>query len=179
MSSPQKTKTKTKTKNKEKSSSFITNLKEIKTNPGYYSVNNLHSLNSAASDNNLSALPIISQLLGQDKYFVPSYLSFYGKHNEDEDTTTDEEDTTTDEEDTTDDEEDKKEKKENIIITITPIEKCSNKVVDTDVFNRLVDSAEGHPLHFTPLVSKKNIKTKTKITKRQKVAKKRKTKKRM
>jgi hypothetical protein len=147
--------------------------------PGYYSVNTLHKKNSSnkeilEDDDNELLKPIISQLLTSGDYHVPSYLTLANER--------DDEDTTTDEDSTTDEEEEDEEKlmpiqKENIIITITPVEKCKNdnKVIEEDLYNALVDSAEGltpkkidikSPHTPPPPYPKRITKRKKKITKK-------------
>jgi hypothetical protein len=100
---------------------FITTLQELEANPGYYSASNLHDMNREAE------APLISELLKSGKYYVPSYLTLYGQNNEDEDTTTDEEED--------------EEEKENIIITIMPLGNCSEKIIDTTIFDTMLDAA--------------------------------------
>jgi hypothetical protein len=166
------TKTKTKTKNFIKkgrggSGEFINIFEEY---PGYYSVNILHKKNSSnkeiLEEENELLKPIISQLLTSGDYHVPSYLTSLTNERDEEDTTTDEDE----------DEDDDEEKlmpiqKENIIITITPVEKYNdnNKVIEEELYNALVDSAEG-------LEMKKLTKAITphpkKMTRRKKVVKK-------
>lgn len=166
--------TKTKTKNFIKKGrggggEFINIVEEY---PGYYSVNTLHKKNSSnkeiLEEENELLKPIISQLLTSGDYHVPSYLTSLANERDDEDTTTDEDDEGDDDED--------EEKlipiqKENIIITITPVEKYNdnNKVIEEELYNALVDSAEG-------LEMKKLTKPITphpkKMTRRKKVVKK-------
>lgn len=138
--------------------------------PGYYSVNTLHKKNSSnleeEKEEDELLKPIISQLLTSGDYHVPSYLTLHP---------TDEDDSTTDE-----DEEDEEKKpiiqKENIIITITPVEKCNNKVIEEELYNALVDSAEGlepKKIMKSPTPYPKRItKRKKKVTTKKKGAKK-------
>ena len=111
---------------------FITSLQALEANPGYYSASNLHDMNREAE---AAEAPLISELLKSGKYYVPSYLTLYGQNNKDEDTTDDEEDTTTDEEDTTTDEDEEK-----IIITIMPLGNCSDKIIDTTIFDEMLNA---------------------------------------
>ena len=145
--------------------------------PGYYSVNTLHKKNSSnkeiLEEENELLKPIISQLLTSGDYHVPSYLTSLANERDDEDTTTDEDE----------DEEDEKImpiQKENIIITITPVEKCNdnNKVIEEELYNALVDSAEGlemKKLTKSPTPQPKKMTRRKKIVK--KVGKNKKTKK--
>ena len=149
--------------------------------PGYYSVNTLHKKNSSnkeiLEEENELLKPIISQLLTSGDYHVPSYLTSLANERDDEDTTTDEDSTTEDEEE---DEKIMPIQKENIIITITPVEKCKNdnKVIEEELYNALVDSAEGlemKKLTKSPTPQPKKMTRRKKIVK--KVGKNKKTKK--
>jgi len=163
--------TKTKTKNfiKKRGSGrgggeFINIVEEY---PGYYSVNTLHKKNSSnkeileeEEEENELLKPIISQLLMSGDYHVPSYLTLHNRDKYKEDDTTDEEE-----------EELSLPQKENIIITITPVEKCNDKVIEEELYNALVDSAEGLTpkkidikIHHTP--HKRITKRKKKIVKK-------------
>jgi len=140
--------------------------------PGYYSVNKLHKKNRVSSAETMLEedellKPIISQLLTSGDYHVPSYLTLHNrdKYEYEEDDTTDEE------------EERVPIQKENIIITITPVEKCNDRVIEEELYNALVESAEGlepkkivkhHPTppHPKKRITKRNKKKGGKKTKK-------------
>ena len=173
------TKNKTKTKNFIKKGrgggggEFINIVEEY---PGYYSVNKLHKKNRVSSAETMLEedellKPIISQLLTSGDYHVPSYLTLHNrdKYEYEEDTTTDE--------DEEDEEEERVIQKENIIITITPVEKCNDRVIEEELYNALVESAEGlepkkivkhHPTppHPKKRITKRNKKKGGKKTKK-------------
>ena len=166
------TKNKTKTKNFIKKGrgggggEFINIVEEY---PGYYSVNKLHKKNRVSNAETMLEedellKPIISQLLTSGDYHVPSYLTLHNrdKYEYEEDTTTDE------------DEERVPIQKENIIITITPVEKCNDRVIEEELYNALVESAEGlepkkivkHHPHPKKRITKRNKKKGGKKTKK-------------
>jgi len=140
--------------------------------PGYYSVNKLHKKNRVSSAETMLEedellKPIISQLLTSGDYHVPSYLTLHNrdKYEYEEDDTTDEE------------EERVPIQKENIIITITPVEKRNDRVIEEELYNALVESAEGlepkkivkhHPTppHPKKRITKRNKKKGGKKTKK-------------
>jgi hypothetical protein len=153
---------------------FITNLKEFESQPGYYSAKQLHQSNTSRSNSAAlpTALitPIISQLLTSGNYYVPSYMSLYGNNNDgnnndgnnndgnnnDGNNNDGNKDDKDDAESTTDEEEEEDKPKktnngkmstvnENITITVTPIEKCSDKIIDENVYNTLLELANGMP----------------------------------
>lgn len=150
-----------------KKGGFITIIKDLE-QPGYYSANKLYEMNANNREmEGNEELPIISQLLTSGDYYVPSYLSLYGKKTVsfDED---DDEDTTTDE-----DEEDEDEdvgKKENIIINITPVGKNTNdgdKVIEEELYNKLVDAVALSSLATPAVKQPQHKKTKNKKRKTQ------------